>query len=495
MPPIHAVPLLLVSFSGLVWLIHTAASPWRAAAIGWCFATAHFIVSIYWIAPVLVRFSGSLSKAVIGLLGLSAYLALFPALATFATRLPTLSVPGRVLALAVTWSAAEWLRGYVFGGYPINPMGMAWMPSLAMLQFTSIAGVYGLGFVTVLGAAAPAALFPWRARACSTTAWALCGVSFALLALVWGGGTARLALAPESAPTALSLRLVQTGIQQRTEWPDEQRMAVVEEHLRLSRLPGFESTDLVIWPETAVNFYLEEDDSLRTRLTEAVPPKGYLLTGALRQGEQEDHTWAIWNSFHALTPAGEIVATYDKHHLVPFGEFMPLHEFHPFRVLPYDSVFYSAGPGPRTLHLPGVAPFSPMICYEAIFPGGVVADGTRPHWLLNITNDAWFRGTSGTQQHLDAARMRAVEEGLPLVRATNTGITAVIDGWGRTIEQLGHDEAGVLDVRLPSTTGALTLQARFGDWTLAVVLLLATLVLAVLGRRDPPTTKGPPKGK
>ena len=492
MPPIYAAPLLLVSFSGLVWLIHTAASPWRAAAIGWCFATAHFIVSIYWIAPVLVRFSGSTLKAMIGLLGLSAYLALFPALAMFATRLPALSVPGRVLALAITWSAAEWLRGYVFGGYPINPMGMAWMPSLAMIQFASMAGVYGLGFATVLAAAAPAALFPWGTHASNTTAWALPGVAFALLAVVWTGGMARLALAPESPPTALSLRLVQSGIQQRTEWPDEQRMEVVERHLRLSRLPGFENTDLVIWPETAVSFYLEDDDVLRARLAEAVPPKGYLLTGALRQGQLEDRTWAIWNSFHALTPAGEIVATYDKHHLVPFGEFMPLHEVHSFRILPYDSEFFSAGPGPRTLHLPGVAPFSPMICYEAIFPGEVVADEARPRWLLNITNDAWFRGTSGTRQHLEAARMRAVEEGLPLVRATNTGITAVIDGWGRTIEQLGHDEAGVLDVHLPSTTGAPTVQARFGDWTLAVLLLLAAMFLPVVGRRNPPTTNRPP---
>ena len=488
MPPVYAVPLLVVSFAGLVWLIHASASPWRAAVLGWGFGMAHFIVSIYWIAPVLLRFSGSSYKAVVGLLGLSAYLALFPALAAFAARLGSLTVAGRVLAVTIAWSAAEWLRGYVFGGYPINPMGMVWMPSLAMVQFTSLAGVYGLGFVTVLAAAAPATLFPWRGRSLGAPAWALPVLAVTLLAVIWAGGMVRLALAPDSPPTGLSLRLVQTGMQQRTEWPDERRMGVVEEHLRLSSQPGFEDTDLVIWPETAVNFYLEEDASLRARVARAAPPKGYLLTGALRRTQEEGRIKAIWNSFHALTPEGDIVATYDKHHLVPFGEFMPLHELHPFRVLPYEAMFYSAGPGPRTLQLPQVPPFSPMICYEAIFPGKVVAGGARPQWLLNISNDAWFKGTSGTEQHLEASRMRAVEEGLPLVRATNTGITAIIDAWGRTRQQLDYGEAGVLDARLPAAPGALTLQARWGDWTLAVLLLLAGAVLGMVGRtRKMPT--------
>ena len=482
MPPVHAVPLLVVSFSGLVWLIHTVFSPWRAAAIGWCFGFAHFITGNYWIAPAVLQLSESTSKAVIGLLGLSVILALFPALAVFVARLPSLSICGRALALAVAWSASEWLRGNVLGGFPMNLMGTVWMPSLAMIQSTSLVGVYGLGFVTVLAAAAPASLLPRSTRTPGGTRWALPAVAFGMLVVVWVGGAVRLALAPESPSTGISLRLVQANIHQRSEWPEKERTAVVDRHVHLSRQPGFEAADLVIWPETAVSFYLAENAQLRDRLSEAVPPEGYLLTGSLRRTRKAGRATDIWNSFHAVTPEGGIAATYDKHRLVPFSEYIPLREAHSIRIIPYESDYFSAGPGPRTLQLQGVAPFSPLICYEAIFSGEVVADGERPHWLLNITNDSWLMGTTGSWQHFEIARMRAVEEGLPLVRAASTGISAVIDAWGRVTGRLGPGEEGVLDALLPLPTEVPTPQARFGDWTLAVLLLFAAVALPALGR-------------
>ena len=481
MPPIHAVPLLVVSFSGLAWLVHTVSSPWRAAAIGWCFGFAHFITGNYWIASAVLELSRSTPKAVIGLLGLSVILALFSALAVFVARLPSLSISGRALALAVAWSASEWLRGNVLGGFPMNLMGTVWMPSLAMVQLASLVGVYGLGFVTVLAAVAPASLFPQSTHTPGGTRWILPAVAFGLLAAVWAGGAVRLALVPDAPSTGISLRLVQANIHQRSEWPEEERMAVVDRHVRLSLLPGFEAADLVIWPETAVSFYLAGNTQLRARLSRAVPPEGYLLTGSFRRTIKEGRTTDIWNSLHALTPEGDIAATYDKHHLVPFSEYVPLREAHSIRVVPYESRDFSAGLGPHTLQLPGVEPFSPLICYEAIFSGEVVADGERPHWLLNITNDAWLKGTTGVWQHFEAARMRAVEEGLPLVRATNTGISAVVNAWGRVTARLGSGEEGVLDALLPPPTRAPTLQARFGDWTLTVLLLLAAMALPAFG--------------
>ena len=481
MPPVYAVPLLVLSFSGLVWLVHAVSSPWRAAVTGWCFGFAHFIVGAYWIAPAVLRLSDSTPKAVTGLLGLSVVLALFPALAVFAARLPPLSISGRSLALAVAWSASEWLRGNVLGGFPMNLMGTVWMPSLAMIQSTALVGVYGLGFVTVLAAAAPASLLPWSTRTPGGARWALPAVAFGLLVAVWVGGAVRLALAPDSPSTGISLRLVQANIHQRSEWPEKERMAVVDRHVRLSRQPGFEAADLVIWPETAVSFYLAGNAPLRARLSEAVPPEGYLLTGSLRRTRKAGRTTDIWNSLHALTPEGGIAATYDKHRLVPFSEYVPLREAHSIRIIPYESGYFSAGPGPRTLQLPGVAPFSPLICYEAIFTGEVVAGGERPHWLLNITNDSWLMGTTGPWQHFEATRMRAVEEGLPLVRATSTGISAVIDARGRVTGRLGPGEEGVLDAFLPLPTEAPTPQARFGDWTLAVLLLFAAVAVPALG--------------
>ncbi len=488
LPPVHAVPLLVVSFTGFVRLIHSVSSPWRAAAVGWWFGFAHFIMGVYWIAPAALLLTESTPAAVIGLLGLSAILAIFPALAAFAARLLPLAIAGRVLAFAIAWSASEWLRGNVLSGFPMNIMGTVWAPSLAMIQFTALAGAYGLGFVTVLAAAAPAALsLPPR----SGRSWALPAAAFGLLTAVWAGGAVRLAFAPEPPPTGVSLRLVQANIHQRFKWREKRRKAVLDQHVRLSRRPGFEAVDLVIWPEMTVTFNLAGNAPLRARLSRAAPPDGHLLTGSLRRTRKAGRATAVWNSLHALTPGGAIAATYNKHHLVPFGEYMPLREAHSFRVVPYESDDYSAGPGPRTLSLPGVAPFSPLICYEAIFPGEVVASGERPRWLLNITNDAWFEGTSGPWQHFEAARLRAVEEGLPLVRATNTGISAVVDAWGRVTGRLGPGEEGVLDVPLPPPTRAPTPHARFGGWTFAALLLLAASALPAFGLRGRTKEGGP----
>ena len=484
LPPIHAVPLLLVSFTGFARLIHACPSPRQAAAAGWWFGFAHFITGVYWIAPAANLLIESTTMAMIGLIGLSAFLAIFPALAAFAARTARVSLPGRVLALAVAWSASEWLRGNVLGGFPMNLTGTVWAFSLAMIQFTALAGAYGLGFVTVLAAAAPAALpFPLQsARSVGNHHWALPAAAFALLAAVWAGGVIRLALKPDPPPTGISLRLVQANIHQRMKWREEERKAALDRYVRLSRRPGFEAVDLVIWPETAVTFSLAGNAPLRAILSRAAPPDGYLVTGSLRRTLKAGRTNAVWNSLQALTPGGAIAATYDKHHLVPLVEYIPLHEAHSFRVIPYESYYYSAGPGPRTLRLPGAVPFSPLICYEAIFPGAVVASGERPHWLLNITNDAWLGDTSGPWQHFEAARLRAVEEGLPLVRVATTGISAVVDAWGRVTARLGPGEEGVLDAPLPPPA-APPPQASYGGWTFAALLLLAAAALPAFGRR------------
>ena len=489
LPPVHALPLLLLSFTGLVWLIHTSRSPWRAALAGWCFGFAHFIAGIYWIAAALLTDPSRFGWLVVpSVLGLSAGFALFPALAAFAARLPALPIAGRVLALAVAWTAAEWLRGTVLGGFPMNLMGTVWAPSLGMIQGAALAGVYGLSFVTVLAAAAPAALAVPRAdERPGRRPWLLPAAAFGLLAALWVGGQARLALAPDRAATDIQLRLVQANVDQTLKWREGAREAALVRHVQLSRRPGFETADLVIWPEAAATFYIDESAPVRAFVAQAAPPGGLLLTGAPRRTRSAGRAIAFWNSLHALTPAGAIAATYDKHHLVPFGEYVPLRAVLPLPLLAYGAHDHSPGPGPRTLRLPGVPPFSPLICYEAIFPGAAVARGMapdeRPAWLLNITNDAWFGHTAGPYQHFQAARMRAVEEGLPLVRAANTGISAVVDAYGRVVGRLGLGEAGVLDAPLPPALSGRTPMARLGMWTLAILLLLAATAVLVLDVR------------
>ena len=493
LPPAHALPLLLISFTGLVWLIGGSRSPWRAAIAGWWFGFAHFAAGIYWIGAALLtdpsRFGWLVGPAV---LGLSAGFALFPALAAFAARLPRLSIAGRVLAFAIAWTAAEWVRGNILSGFPMNLMGTVWAPSLGMIQVTALTGVYGLSFVTVLAAAAPAALAePARRGRSGRRPWLLPAAAFALLAAIWAGGHGRLALAPDQAPPGIRLRLVQANIDQTLKWREGERHAALERHVRLSRAEGLASVDLVIWPEAAVPYFLEESGPLRAFVANAAPPGSHVITGAPRRTRQAERTTAYWNSLYALTDAGVVAATYDKHHLVPFGEYIPLRAFLDLPTLTYGERDHSTGPGPRTLRLPGIPPFSPLICYEAIFSGEVVADDAggpdrdRPAWLLNITNDGWFGRTAGPYQHFQAARLRAVEEGLPLVRAANTGISAVVDSHGRVVARLGLDEAGVLDVLLPPALAAPTPINRLGDWTLVILLVVVLPAVAVFGARRP----------
>jgi apolipoprotein N-acyltransferase len=238
----------------------------------------------------------------------------------------------------------------------------------------------------------------------------------------------------------------------------------------------------VIWAETAVPFLLDGEPELRAQLAGIVPRDGLLITGAPRLGGPGDPP-RLWNSLHGLDETGAIVGTYDKHHLVPFGEYTPLRSvlgWLGLGKLAVGAQGFSAGPGVVTLDLPGLPPFSPLICYEVIFPGRVVAEGARPQWLLNLTNDAWFGNSSGPYQHFAAARIRAVEEGLPLVRVANNGITAVVDPYGRLLGRRHLNQVGILDSALPRPAQGVTLYARVGDRMglfLIVTLAFSALIL------------------
>ncbi|HLT02691.1 MAG TPA: apolipoprotein N-acyltransferase, partial [Geminicoccaceae bacterium] len=286
------------------------------------------------------------------------------------------------------------------------------------------------------------------------------------------------------------LRLVQGNIAQQQKWQPEGRRLAFDRHLTLSA----ESRDgitHVIWPESAAPYPLEQDGVAREMIAEVVPPGGLLLTGGERFDLSGEPPLA-WNSLFVLDGTGAILARYDKRDLVPFGEFLPLRDVLGrigLDKLTHGSIDFQAGPGRATIRLPGLPPFSPLICYEAIFPGSVVDRDDRPAWLLNITNDAWFGRSTGPYQHFAMARMRAIEEGLPLVRSANSGISAVVDAWGRTEAQLALGETGVLDAALPQPLPGGTPFARSGGLIVlapAALLVLAALLLEARRRRALP---------
>jgi apolipoprotein N-acyltransferase len=489
LPPLYLILLLIPAFTGLLWLLDGSRSTRSAFAVGWWFGVGYFVAGLYWIAEAFLvnaeRFAWMIPFALFGLTGA---LAVFTGFATLAVHKSGVGGVARVLAFGVAWVGAEWLRGHLLTGFPWNLIGYVWTVSDAMLQVTAVTGIYGLSLITVIAAAMPAALADTAERSSARAkGWAFASMA-AVLAAVWAGGQLRLNAAETQSVPGVRLRIVQPNIAQSEKWNRNERAEHLARLLHLSTMPAKEPVTQVIWPEAAVALALNRDEVDRNLFGSVAPQNGLVVTGVLRIASETDGEPRAWNSVLAIDPGGSVMATYDKFHLVPFGEYMPLRDLLPLDPIAAGPIDLSAGSGPKTLTLPGLPPVSPLVCYEAIFPGEVVDPLRRPQWLLNVTNDAWFGSSAGPYQHFAIARVRAVEEGLPLVRAANTGISAVVDPYGRIRDQLGLGRQGVLDGPLPAGLDAPTPYARYGDWillgALAFLVALTGLIKQVGERRS-----------
>ncbi|MFZ5609405.1 MAG: apolipoprotein N-acyltransferase [Pseudomonadota bacterium] len=481
--PFYITPALILAFTGLVWLLD-GATRWRAAAAtGWWFAFGQFIGGLAWIANAFaVREGFTYGQGLIAVFALAAAMALYGVLAALIARALWSCNWRRVLALTLGWSVAEWLRGHLFTGFPWNLPASALAFSPLPLQPAAWIGAYGLSALVILLAALPAALtYPPGAAARPSLKPLFVWLGLVLLLLV--GGMLRLNMHPTRFQEDLALILVQPNIDQARKWREE----LLLDHLRrymdmtanaLAATPA--KNVAILWPETAIAYPIEAQTGMRYLLARLIDRPGYLITGAPRFKVEENGAYQAWNSLFAIDREGTIAAAYDKAHLVPFGEYVPLRPLLSrlgVERLAQSLADFSPGPGPMTLAPPGLPAFSPLICYEGIFPGAVVAPGAlRPAWLVNVSNDAWFGMSIGPHQHFAAARLRAVEEGLPLARATPTGISAVIDPVGRVIKRLGLGKSGVLISPLPQALTPAPGYARWGDWAF---LVLAMLILVL----------------
>jgi apolipoprotein N-acyltransferase len=378
----------------------------------------------------------------------------------------------RALLFALAWSCAEWVRGHFLTGLPWNLIGYGWAGSDAMLQLASLVGAYGVGLFVIVTACLPAAMADarWRRR------WAAPAIALAVPVVVWAGGAARLPDTP-AADSGVGIRVVQSDVLQKEKWAPEFQQRNLQQFLDLSRRDRPDWVSHIIWPETAATFFLSTAPELRRLLATVVPPGGVLLTGAPRH---ESNPYRLRNAMVAIDAAGRIVGHYDKFHLVPFGEYVPLAEYLPLTKITEGGTGYTPGPGPRTLRLPGLPPVGPLICYEVIFPGHIVAPEDRPDWLLNLTNDAWYGKSAGPHQHLAQSRVRATEEGVPMIRAAYSGISAVIDPYGRILRRLGLGEAGTIDARLPAGIQGRTIYAHHGNSLFAGLLFCIFATYATL---------------
>lgn len=500
--PLHLWPVMFATLPVLVWLLDGAVARAAAplararacAAIGWWFGFGYFFASLYWLGfAFFVQAEKFAWMAPLGVLAMPAGLALFYALAAATASLTWRPGPARVVVLALTFFAAEWLRGHVLTGFPWNAIGHTLAAPDALMQAGALVGVYGLGFFAVLIFAAPATLADAGGRAAR---WIMPVMAAALLAgaAAWGAWRLSLPLPPDAAGP--KLRIVQANIPQAEKWKPESRDWIFARYLSLSANgggAGLQSAGIthLIWPEAALPFvYLFDSDIAKEEQREAfdrlLPEGVMLITGANRaetvtNDDGKRVVSAVYNSIIALDDRGLVASTADKSHLVPFGEYLPFQEtLEAIGIRQLTNLPGGFAPGARIegMTLPGLPPFNALICYEIIFPGAAVP-GARPAWLLNVTDDSWFGETAGPYQHLHQARLRAVEEGLPVIRAANTGISAVIDPRGRVRDSIALGAAGVIDTSLPGRVAAPP-YARFGPAILLAILILGGALAATL---------------
>lgn len=494
MAPFNAWPVLFVTFPVAVWLIDGAAAGKSrgvpaAAMAGFWFGLGYFVPGLYWTGNAFLvdapTFAWLMPFAV---LGLPAYLALFPALGFALARLIWTRDASRVLALAIGLTVSEWLRGHVLSGFPWNAFGYALSEPLALAQTASLIGLWGMTFLSVAIFASPAVLIDGSSR--GRKPWIAPVAALALLVAMGVYGTVRLSLQP-TALTKVRLRIMQPNLQQDVKFNYAAKAEVMQKYLALSdRASGPQSTgvrdaQILIWPESAFPFFLAREADAMAQIAELLPKGTVLMTGSVRapDGPPGARVSRAYNSIYLIDHDGGVLSVYDKLHLVPFGEYLPFQAWmEKLGFVQLTKVHGGFIPGTvrRTMEVPNAPSALPLICYEAIFPGNLAASGDRPGWIINLTNDGWFGNSTGPYQHLQQARLRAVEEGLPVVRAANTGISAVIDPSGRIVTRLGLGIEGVLDASLPAALPP-TLYARLRDIPIAV--LMAGAFLLIIRRR------------
>ena len=474
MPPYGAWPLLFAGMSLFYVMLSKAKNRLDAFLSGWGFGFGYFVFGLSWIANALTVEGSTYSWVIpFAIAGLPALLAFFPAFSALACARPGHLRSFRGFCLFTgSMTLGEWLRGHVFTGFPWNLYGYGWDGVQAVAQGASLAGAYGLTLATVAWAAAPGFCLVWNADTRRRTAV----IALAALSLtsVFAWGTLRLRDNPTVADPRFILRTVQPSIPQSLKWDDTKEAESFRRIVEASAADGFTAPDgatiLMIWPETAVDQGMMQNpaaiETLR-RTLESYPQNRLFLASGLLRWERDKGRTKYFNSIGLFDRDLNLIATYDKAHLVPFGEYIPFSRWLPANPLVRMEGFES-GPGAGLLALPlnerDAVKISPMICYEAIFPGESVKRGSRPSLILNVTNDGWYGDSAGPRQHLSIARFRAIEEGAPLARAANSGISAVIDSYGRILWRKNIFEIGAGEQALPATAARPTLYSRYGDW-------------------------------
>ncbi len=478
LPPFEFLPAFYAALPVLIWSVSGKVRPWCLFATGWWFGFGYFVSGLYWIgSAMLVDASKNAWLIPLASVGLPAFLSLFFGLSVLPVRFGNDHF-SRALILTTSLGFAEWTRGNFLTGFPWNLLGQAWASHDTLLQGVSLVGIYGITFFALLSGF----LLSVLAQELSKATLAIFAVALMLPISFASYGAIRLAHAPVVGADwveGVGIRLVQGGIPQKEKWDRRYLVRNFKKHIFLSNRDRPDWINYVIWPETASPFPLDSNDGARVAASAIVPREGALITGMIRR--QVGSEKKIWNSIIALDDGAKILAKYDKSHLVPFGEYVPGKKWLSLKKITEGRLDYSAGPGPSIWRLGVLPPVSPLICYEIIFSGTVTPVDQRADWILVLTNDAWYGNSSGPYQHLSIARIRAAEEGLTVVRAASTGISAVFDGYGREWSRIELDKTGVLDTRLPNSSRIYSFWAQNSQ--ISTIIFTSLSFLAFLMRK------------
>lgn len=478
LPPYFCFPILFLTLSGLFYLLQNAQTSKDWFKLGYWFGFGFYAFGLAWIGNALLidaKTFGWLYPIVLmacgGFFGL--FIAL-PASLSFYFK----NIYARYLSFSALWVIFEWIRSFIFTGFPWNLLGTTLAFSPQTMQLASVIGTYGLSLLVLLTCISPTL---WLCNKNCKNASLSLGIISVLIILNLGYGFWRVNSLGDSQESDIKIRLVQPSIPQTMKWSPVSLDENLNKYIALSREKGLEDIDFVIWGETASPFPLDYDNYYRELVTNAISQKGHLITGSLRYEADENNFYQPLNSMFILNKHGVIEAHYDKSHLVPFGEYIPFREYLPQWVRPITNTIanFKAGTGLQNIKIADYPSLGALICYEVIFPAQVVSKNQKPQWLINLTNDGWYGNSAGPYQHLVSAQMRAVEEGITIIRAANTGISAVIDRLGTIRHSLGLNQEGFLDAYLPQALETPTIYGKYSN-IIPLILCFLNLALALL---------------
>ena len=487
MPPFGFWPMLFFGI-GTFYLCLIGQKRWPAFFTGWAFGFGYFLAGLFWIANALLV-PGNPFKWVwpLAILGLPVGLALFTGVAAWLSTLIARPETKRgMLAFIVCLGGSEFLRGHIFTGFPWNLYAYGWAKSPALSQVVSLVGAYGLSVLTIVICCVPAWILASHADRKTASITFLVLITVLNAWFMWG--TERIRNNPAQFHDSVTIRIVQPNIAQEDKWNEEKLGQNLTSMIGHSTAPADSpEKTIIVWPETSISDFITSDPSgaqfLKQSLFDRLPG-ALLATGMLRHqtnritGENQ-----YYNSLVVLNSSLENLAVFDKTHLVPFGEYIPFKDIIPLTPFVAFSGF-TPGSGLQTLTADKIPSFSPLVCYEIIFPGNVTDKNNRPEWIINVTNDGWYGDSPGPYQHMTMAIFRAIEEGIPVARSANTGVSVMIDPVGRVLKKIPYGAAGHFDTALPKRLENTTIYSRYGDTPLILFFVFALCALW-MSRKQP----------